>query len=1424
MIKMKIKTTLSYTALFVAGLMMSVNVQAKEVQSKKAKPIKVYAKVADCVPPTGYRQFDLNNVRFGLETAGSLWENRPGGQIPDYEVPKESDIHSIFAGGLWMGGTSPDQQLKLAAVTFRQDGTDFWPGPLTDNSATVSPEVCEQFDRHWLIRKQDAQLHKLWYNRLDQLATGEITEDELTADPFEQGYSIPQYFYDYPAINLDPLSDYNLAPYFDYNGDNFYNPDDGDYPGYDLNNEIDCTAKCAKDAIPLFGDETLWWVFNDKGNIHTEFGGAPIGMEVRAQAFAFTSNDEINNMTFCNYTLINRGTQTLIDTYFGQWVDPDLGCASDDYVGCDVQRGLGYCYNGDAEDENCSGANGYGNQPPAIGIDFFEGPFQDPDFRDNPDTSDIAIALLEGGIPYPGLGIGYGDGVGDPAFCVDPECCDNERFGMRKFVYYNNDNNPVNGNPDLAIEVYNYLKGFWRNGQRMTFGGAGTNAGGTPTDYMFPGDTDPLGWATGGIELSTDWTEEGVGNQPDDRRFIQSAGPFILEPGEFNNITVGVVWARALSGGPLESVKELQRADDKAQSLFDNCFRILNGPVAPEVTIQELDQQLILYINTINPLTGENIEDYTELDPTIPDTDSDGEIISDEDKLYHFQGYKVFQIKDESVSPNDLDNPDLARLAFQCDIEDNDPQGAPIGQIINWEFDPGIGLVVPTEKVNGANEGLNHTFHVTEDLFSSESGNLVNHTKYHFIVTAYGYNNYEDYNYITQTGMALPYIESRGGAVGAVKRLTAIPHIPSPEAGGTIQSAEYGDSFEMIRIEGEGNGGSELQLSQETIDIIMSGEPWRADELKYVPNFGPVNVRIVDPLNVSDATLELSFFVPEEFDVDDDEKLDEDETFWRISNLTDPSIPDIVSEVSIGERNEQVVPEYGISVLIEQYEFEGSASQPVAEPINATIEYADPDNQWLIGIPDQDGFTDYNWIRSGTVFEDDLPGGNQSDYNDYPGKDDNEVYENFAFGVVAPWYMTARNHNGPSAEGLSAAHSLTSSDDLSSVEIVLTSDKSKWTRCAVLEISDEDELAEDNADKCELRGALSVDKNGRDQDDPDHSHNEATFGDTQVDGDGKSYGMGWFPGYAIDTESGERLNMAFGENSWLAGENGRDMIWNPTSNLVTQTFQSRGGGFHYFYVFRNDRRDNQKNDRMPAYDGGKYLYDFVEGSSTEKRRVWRSCMWVMLPLLNPGFEMLSVEDGLIPTETKLGLKISTEYKRMATYANKYPEYYSGAGVNYGDEDFDSFSDDPQVINGSSPFIPQFDDAENRWLPSYRFISEGVKTTTNDVDAAQAALDLINVVPNPYYAFSNYIQDRLDNRVKIVNVPERCVVRIYDAAGTLIRKFDKDNSNTYIEWDMKNAVNIPISGGMYIIHVDVPGVGEKIVKFFGVIRPTDLENF
>lgn len=60
--------------------------------------------------------------------------------------------------------------------------------------------------------------------------------------------------------------------------------------------------------------------------------------------------------------------------YFGIRIDCDLGNYQDDYIGCNIERGLGYTYNGDENDET---SYGYGTNPPAIGLDFLQGPLAD---------------------------------------------------------------------------------------------------------------------------------------------------------------------------------------------------------------------------------------------------------------------------------------------------------------------------------------------------------------------------------------------------------------------------------------------------------------------------------------------------------------------------------------------------------------------------------------------------------------------------------------------------------------------------------------------------------------------------------------------------------------------------------------------------------------------------------------------------------------------------------------------------------------------------------------------------------------------------------------------------------------------------------------------------------------------------------------
>jgi hypothetical protein len=119
--------------------------------------------------------------------------------------------------------------------------------------------------------------------------------------------------------------------------------------------------------------------------------------------------------------------------------------------------------------------------------------------------------------------------------------------------------------------------------------------------------------------------------------------------------------------------------------------------------------------------------------------------------------------------------------------------------------------------------------------------------------------------------------------------------------------------------------------------------------------------------------------------------------------------------------------------------------------------------------------------------------------------------------------------------------------------------------------------------------------------------------------------------------------------------------------------------------------------------------------------------------------------------------------------------------------------------------------------------DGVSTITNSTEALQETLNLINIVPNPYNAFSEYERNKLDNRIKITNLPEKCTITIYNTQGKLIRTFKKESPITYQDWTLTNQVNIPVSSGVYLIHVSIPGIGERVLKAFIAMRMVDLEN-
>jgi hypothetical protein len=1440
--------------------------------------------MSGCLPGKTQTELKLNDVRTRILTDGDMWWDLSNAK---YEVPKGSNSMAQFAGSLWFGGYH-NGNLRVSAMTYRQSGVDFWPGPLDPSTVDVQSTVCSQYDKHFIFNRTDVDnFYSYWkqHNSVDPSTPSWIkdypgTYDYGTWSATSSGQNIT-------AAN-QPLTINYLAPFFDNNGDGHYNYADGDYPNYNVSGTNTPRGQCIR---RLFGDQTIFWVFNDKGNKHGETTAASIGVEIRAQAFEFATGDELNDMTFYSYEVINWSADELDSTYFTVWDDCDLGWYLDDYIGCDVKRGLGYQYNGDNYDDDGLGLTGYHNKLPAIGCDFFQGPYADVgDSLDNDRDSCLDCTWQIGT-------------NGKPDYTLPP-IRDNvlpEQIIMSRFTYYTNTGDPQTGNPVTTgngIQYYNFMNGKWRNGSLMTYGANGTVAGSPSCYFLFPGTTDPNGWGLGyqpGMAPKTanpaNWTQYTAGVVKNDMRFLQSCGKFTLKPGAVNYVTYGIPFVRSNSADNLAPIPLLQTADDKAQALFDNCFKVLDGPDAPDLTIQEISNQLLVTISN-NPF-GNNYEAkrYSEADPTIQPIGS----ITAPDNIYRFEGYMVFQLRDETVSPSDLTDPDKARLIFQCDVKNG------VKQLINYVSDPTLGLV-PQLMVNGADNGIQNSFTITDDKYASSDTRLVNFRNYYYMAVAYAYNNYLTYvpnvpptatPVTTGTNTSISFTDPTSGDYNGQKKpflmgrrnikvYTGIPHDPTPESYGTTMNSSYGIGPQITREEGQGNGGLALDLTDQSINDALSAPLYRAQRVTYIGNRGPINVKVTDPLRVAKGDFVLKFAAATHVKLGADSlwqynanppaadltnldtgkvKNNAKERWILTGSYTDANGNHIsktwTSDEGINLGQEKIITgvnnePLGFSITIRQT----TDPQPTARYNAATSNNfgeADPSDllessmtfaasiPWLSAVKDIDGSTFQDWILSGgsTVDVQGVKAGGKSFFADASG-----VWEKVVNGTWAPWRFVKMSQNDW-APGFTYSSALPSQLNvskyadtrlLSSVDIVFTSNSTYWTRCPVIDMNPATDPHTGIPYKWQLRRAPSVDKNG----------NPYALG-TSPDFDSS---MSWFPGYAINVETGERLNICFAENSADTLNRGNDMMWNPTRNILNAAgTKAVHGGMHYVYVFGHNSDGNftmsTNGEIMPAdvrrYDQGASVYKMLRGfstwphdytafpSSAEKAAKWdllsevfKDLMWVNMPLSNTGYDISNPHN--IPCDAKIRIRVDKPYRyglsttTSVSHTSKVGTSPSSIVSSYLLTPLDSNS----VTSLPSDLVSN---PQNGNFPMYSFNTNDLAPKNYDKSVAKDALARINIVPNPYYGHSAYEKTRVDNLVKIINLPVKCKIRIYTLAGTLVRTLEKDtDAQTFTDWDLKNDKNILVASGLYIIHIDAPGIGERIIKWFGVMRPYDLQSY
>jgi len=154
-------------------------------------------------------------------------------------------------------------------------------------------------------------------------------------------------------------------------------------------------------------------------------------------------------------------------------------------------------------------------------------------------------------------------------------------------------------------------------------------------------------------------------------------------------------------------------------------------------------------------------------------------------------------------------------------------------------------------------------------------------------------------------------------------------------------------------------------------------------------------------------------------------------------------------------------------------------------------------------------------------------------------------------------------------------------------------------------------------------------------------------------------------------------------------------------------------------------------------------------------------------------------------------------------------------------------------NGGDVTDPTFPANVNQALPEtgtvFRIISTKPNTAAdtykltaplpvkNNAALARQQAALVNVFPNPYTGFNIEEQNPVERFVTFTHLSPTAKIRIFTLAGELVRTINHTDGTQFQRWDLRNANDIPVASGMYICHIELPNIGERILKL-AVIQP------
>jgi hypothetical protein len=115
------------------------------------------------------------------------------------------------------------------------------------------------------------------------------------------------------------------------------------------------------------------------------------------------------------------------------------------------------------------------------------------------------------------------------------------------------------------------------------------------------------------------------------------------------------------------------------------------------------------------------------------------------------------------------------------------------------------------------------------------------------------------------------------------------------------------------------------------------------------------------------------------------------------------------------------------------------------------------------------------------------------------------------------------------------------------------------------------------------------------------------------------------------------------------------------------------------------------------------------------------------------------------------------------------------------------------------------------LPGDKYRITTQKAKLADLQAGKENINKISVFPNPYFGENSIREPGEQNYVRFTGLPTKAVIRIYTLAGLYVRSIEKDGLNQYMDWNLKTENGTSVASGIYIAHIEMPGIGEKILK-------------